>query len=752
MQETSGKTPSDVNTGDYNMSYSKHRMKLLVLGSLLSVGFNLSTVLPAQSVGTVEGKVLLDRTGEPLHNVTVHIVPLHRNAVTDDNGFFRVAHLPPGRYTLLAHMHALADESKIVDVVSGSVVSLEFRLNLANVRENITVTASGKMETSLATFLTSVSLDSTDLASQTATSLGDVLENQAGVAKRSFGPGTSRPVIRGFDGDRVLIMQDGVSTGTLSSQSGDHGEPIDPNSVERVEVVRGPSTLLYEGSAIGGVVNIVTGHDQAHKEPHRGLRGHLTALEGTNNFRRGINGGFEYGLKSWMAFGNVGTVYQNAYSTPLGLVPNSQSNIRNGSFGVSSFREKSYFSASYGIQDGVYGIPVDNGDPDRGGPVTLPFLRQNAALTLGLKNLPHAMEAFQLTLSYSDWHHTEWEGVLPKNHFYNKQFVYRGVFDQRPWRALSGNFGFWGMARDYKAIGEEAITPPTQRNAFALFGVESVNIPRGKIQFGARMEHTAYDPLGLASTSFTGVAASGGINLGLWKGGALVASYNSSFRSPALEELYAHGPHAGNITFEIGDARLRRERGHGVDLSVRHSMGRLRAEANFFHYAISDFIFLAPTGRFDAGLPVANYSQGASRYRGVEGRLSAGIRRNAWLHVSVDSVNAQLKNPERPLPRIPPVRGRIGVDYRFGALSLMPELVVSGRQDRVYIHESATAGYATLGFKALYSITSQHVLHLFGLQLFNGTDQLYRNHLSFIKTFAPEMGRAVMFTYTIRLI
>jgi iron complex outermembrane receptor protein len=715
------------------------------------------TGLWAQERGSIQGRILLESTGDPVHHAVVLVIPLGRSVQTNDEGVYRIDNVPPGKYELVAHLHMLSDERRTVEVAAGSAVNADFRLRLAPIREQLTVTASGREESTLDTYLSTTSLDTTDLTQQTATSLGEVIENQAGVAKRSFGPGTSRPVIRGFDGDRVLIMQDGVRTGTLSSQSGDHGEPVDPNSIERVEVVRGPSTLLYEGSAIGGVVNVISGHHHIHKEPHNGLRGFLTGIGGSNNNRRGSSGGFEYGHKNWMLIGNGGTVYMDDYRTALGTVQNSFSNIKDASIGIGHYNEKMYFNFSYGLQDGRYGIPFEEEDHDHHKAeehghenVSIPFQRQNVRFNGGLRNLHTFVDQFQLSLNYSDWKHREQEGDDVANRFFNKQFIYRGVFDQQQRGPLSGSFGFWGMTRDYKAIGEEAITPPVDQNAIAVFGVEQLKFERFRLQFGARVEHNRYNPAEGLKRSFTGVAASTGINVPLWSGGALIGSFASSFRSPALEELYSYGPHAGNLTFEIGDPRLQRERGNGVDLSLRHSATRIRGELNFFYYRMSNFVFLAPTGEIEDGFPVGDYRQGRSRYRGTEARLSAGLNQNLWLHLGMDAVNAELRDPVRPLPRIPPVRGRVGLEGRWRSLSVIPELILANKQDRVYELETPTAGYAAVNLKAMYSVTSKHLLHMFGFNLFNATDRVYRNHLSFIKNFAPEIGRGVMGTYTVR--
>lgn len=734
---------------------------------LLLVSQLLPATLLAQSSGTISGTVTLQGTTDPLHHVSVLVVGLKRTVQTRGDGSFRVENVPPGRYEVYAHMHALADQRKTIEVVAGADTKVDFTLRFQTVRDQVTVTASGGEETTLETFLSSTSLDTTDLINKAATSLGEVLENEAGVAKRSFGPGNSRPVIRGFDGDRVLILQDGVRTGTLSSQSGDHGEPVDANSVERVEVVRGPSTLLYEGNAIGGVVNVVTGHHQVHKEAHDGVRGFVTGLAGNNNNRRGLSGGFEYGVKQWMLFGGGGSLYADDYKTPLGTIENSRTHANNANLGIGRYTDKLFFNFGYNWQDGQYGIPVqpeaeEDHDDHEGeeheeeghghhGPVSIPFRRHNLRLNAGVRNLDNSfLDNFQLTLNYSDWLHREKEGDEVANEFFNKTFVYRGLFEQKQKGRLGGSFGFWGMTRDYKAIGEEAITPPVTQNAFAVYAVEGMNFERFRLQFGGRVEHNRYNPDDLNSRSFTGASGSIGLNAGLWKGGTFVTNFTSSFRAPALEELYANGPHAGNLTYEVGDAALRRERGNGIDLSLRHSTNRIRAEANFFNYWLSSYVFLAPNGEEEDGFPVGLYSQGDSRYRGFEGRLAAGLHPNVWLHLGVDTVNAQLTSGNMPLPRIPPVRGRVGTEFRWRSLVVTPEVVVADRQDRLYFNETETAGYAVVNLKALYSVTTKHTLHLFGFNLFNASDRLYRNHLSFIKSFAPEMGRGVLFTYTLR--
>jgi iron complex outermembrane recepter protein len=217
-----------------------------------------------------------------------------------------------------------------------------------------------------------------------------------------------------------------------------------------------------------------------------------------------------------------------------------------------------------------------------------------------------------------------------------------------------------------------------------------------------------------------------------------------------LEELYNNGPHPGNAAFEIGDPDLNRESSDGIDLSIRHSSDRLRAELNFFYYHINDFIFLAPTGEVEDGLPVANYSQGGSRFMGTEARLDVNLWRNFWFLSSLDYVNAELNDTQTPLPRIPPLRGRIGFEAIYRGFRINPEVIMAQDQDRLFPLETRTAGYATVNLTASYTFTQKHLAQIISVNAFNLNDKLYFNHLSFIKRFTPEIGRGVRLVYTIR--
>ena len=733
--------------------------------------FLFSTIVSAQT-STISGKVFYGGGNTPLHDASVQIVQLNRTVTSDDNGNFQFTNVPAGRYTVIVHIEGFADATKIVDVSANSSLNLNFQLEISSLKENVTVTASGTEQSVFDSFQTVNSVGSTRITEKAATSLGEVLESETGVAKRSFGPGTARPVIRGFDGDRVLVLQDGVRSGSVGSQSGDHGEPIDPLSAERIEIVKGPATLLYGSNALGGVVNVINNDEN---EKHEGFRGFLTAVGGTVDKQAAISGGLEYGYQSWLFRGNLSAQRTGDYQTPLGRIPNSASRSTTDSFGVGYYGEKAYLNGSYNFDLRRYGVPFaalfEAEEPKRGilpvvdEEIDLRQRRHNFRLNGGFRNFQNQfLSGIQYNLDYTDYRHKEIEtadGIDETGTIFdNKIFSYRSLFEQNRYKNLTGRFGFEGFTRDYEINGaEQLIQGKVNQDSFSVFGLEEIGFERIKFQFGGRIENNRYKPENpaLIPRDFTGFSGALGMNVALWKGGAFVVNYSNSYRSPALEELYNNGPHIGNVTFEIGNPTLSNERANGIDFSLRHLSDRIRITGDVYYYSIKNFIFLAyqdedGDGEIDIidGLPVARYEQGDATYLGAE--LSADATFNKYLRgfLSIDTVRAKLTDADINLPRIPPTRARVGLDFRYKNLSVRPEGVFVSDQDKVFPLETRTAGYGLFNIAGSYVIGSSHYAHIFTVNATNLTDRLYRNHLSFIKELAPEPGRGIRFGYTLR--
>jgi len=706
----------------------------------------------AQTNGKVSGTIRLGNEDTVLHEVSVKIVELKLTTISDSSGHFQFDNVPAGQYTVTAHQEGFRDASQKVTVTAGAKITADFQLQIAGLKENVTVTATGTEESALESVASVSTVDSSQIVARAAVGLGDVLNDQAGVTKRSSGPGTSRPVIRGFDGDRVKVSTDGVDVGSLASQSGDHSEPVDTLAAERIEVVKGPATLLYGSNAIGGVVNAISGHDEGS---HPGLRGYVSGIGGTNNAQGAISAGIEYGIGPWMVWGNGSGQRTGDYEAggDLGTVENTFTRSATGGGGFGYFAKKAFFNTNYSYYQNRYGIPLDfrEVEPEVR---NIQMHRNDIKINFGYNDPDLFVTAIKFTVDVSRYQHQELENDIVGTTFRNNVAAFRGIFDQKQEGKLTGRFGFDGFHRDYSTVGiETLIDGPVTQNSFSVFGLEELKFERVGLQFGGRIEHNGYDPDNptLTHRAFTGFSGAAGAKFDLWKGGVFVANYSHSYRAPAIEELYNHGPHDGTLSFEIGNSALAPEISNGIDLSLRHQTNRLKAEANFYYYGFSDFVFLAPTGQTDpmSGFPIARYLQDDSRFTGTELSLDLAVHKHLNILAGLDYVNAQLKTGQ-PLPRIAPLRARFGLDIHADGFSLRPEFVAVDRQDRVFTNETPTAGYGTANFTGSYIFSRKHTAHVFTVSGYNLTNKLYFNHISFIKDISPEIGRGFRASYTMR--
>jgi iron complex outermembrane receptor protein len=749
-----------------------HIKSLFKLAAFL---FVFSVAVWAQNTGKISGKVFYNQDTF-LHDASVQITQLKQTVVTDENGFYEITNLPPGRYTLLVHIEGFADATKIVDVAAGASVVQDFGLQISSLKEQVTVTASGTEQSIFDSFQTVDSIGSTRITEKGATSIGEVLENETGVAKRSFGPGASRPVIRGFDGDRVLVLQDGVRGGTVGSQSGDHGETADPLGAERIEVVKGAGTLLYGSNALGGVVNIISSDEY---EWHKGIRGYFTGLGSTADRQGAFSGGLEYGFfEKWMFRGNVSALRTGDYQTPLGRVQNSASRSNSGSFGLGYYTPKAYISGSFNTDLRRYGVPFvpifEGGEetPDGDLPTTdeevdLRQRRYNFRINGGFRDLNNSfIRGINYNLDYTDYRHKEIEIIDGEEEigtiFDNKTFSYRSLFEQTKYKKLTGRFGFEGFNRDYEVNGaEQLVQGKVKQNSLSAFTLQELDFEKVRFQFGGRVEYNRYKPenADLLERSFTGLSGAFGVNVPLWKGGALVTNLSFSSRTPALEELYNNGPHIGTLLFEIGNENLKMERATGIDFSLRQLSERVRFNFDVYYYRINNFVYLAPQdadgdGEIDIedGLRVARYSQENAQYLGAEANLDVTINKYVGFLVAGDVVKAELIDTKTPLIRIPPARLRLGLNLNYKNFTLRPEGVFTAKRGAgdIFPLETPTAGYGIFNLAGSYTLSRQHYAHIFSFNAYNLTDKLYRNHLSFIKDFAPEIGRGLRLSYTVR--
>lgn len=742
---------------------------ILIATAVLALG-------PGQALGqtgtTLSGTVTQADGGQPMAGALVVIDELRRETRTADDGTYRFEGVPPGNYHVGVRAEGYTTRRTEVTVGTSPAtldLSVEFDLHFAEV-----VSVSPNPRPQFESYQPTSVLTGQDLTRQLDSTVAGTLQSEPGIATRSFGAAPARPVIRGLDGDRVVVLEDGQRMGDISSQSGDHGVPINPAAASKMEVVRGPATLLYGANAIGGLVNVIT--DQIPTERFSGTSGNFTFDVGTNGGQAGGAGDIHVGNGEWaFHFGGSGQ-RMGDYSTPEGTAENTQSRTGTASVGGAWTGEHSYVGASYGYTDQKYGIPVVEE-----GQISLTPRRHAFNIRAGGSALPGFIQSYRATFGLRRYEHQELEGTDVGTIFDNDTLEGEVLLSHRKTGALLGSVGGWLLNRQFAARGAEALSPPVDQNSLAAFAYEEVAWSHATLQFGGRLDHTTYTPeTALPTRDFTEWSSSVGLlirpeaandNL------VIAASLARAARAPALEELYFFGPHLGNFAYEIGNPDLEAERALGLDLAVRVRGDRFEGEVSFFHNAISNFIFRNPIsdGEFEereeefderfgvehegdgeddghahgGDLPYVEFVGRDATLWGFEAHGDVKLTPEWTVEFTFDMVRGRLTDTDEPLPRIPPYRGIAGLRYQRNAFQAGAAVTAVADQDRVYGDETPTSGWATLRFHASYSFTQGRVLNTITARLENATNQLYRNHLNYLKDQLPELGRTFRLVYAL---
>jgi iron complex outermembrane receptor protein len=721
----------------------------------------------AQNGVPFSGRLLNSLDATPLGGATVQIDELRRQTISGADGVFTFDNVAPGTYHVSVLAQGFSTRRTEVQVVAGMApieLQVDFDLHFEEV-----VSVSGDARSQFDTFQPTSVLAGQELSKQLEMSLGATLESQPGVAARSFGPAPARPVIRGLDGDRVLILQDGQRLGDLSSQSGDHGVPINPAAAQKIEVVRGPATLLYGANAIGGLVNVIT--DEIPTKPMMGATGNLTFDLGTAASEGGAAGDVHVGNGKLALHLGGGGRRSSDVDTPQGDVANSQSRNGFGTVGLSWTGAKSFVGGSYGYDNTKYGIPVVED-----GQVQLTPRRHAFSLRAGGQGLEGAFDSYRATLAIRRYKHDELEGDVVGTAFTNNTEEIEVMGSHRALGRLKGSVGGWVLNRAFDARGEEALSPAVDQQGFATFLYEEVTWPHVTFQFGGRVDHTSYQPNGEPERSFT--TGSGSLGLLIRPAAAddrLTFAFSAAraARSPALEELFYFGAHPGNFAFEVGNPDLDPEHALGFDVSLRWRTPRITGELTYFRNDVNGYLFRAPltedefnarlgefAARFpsrditapsgDEEFPIVEYVAADSVLDGVEAHSDIQLTSQIAAELGLDYVRGTLKDADEPLPRIPPLRFRSGLRYQRNAFQAGGDVAFVATQDRVFSTETPTDGYQLGRLYASYSFGQGAIAHTLTARLENVTNELYRNHLSLIKDLVPEMGRNFRLLYNVK--
>jgi iron complex outermembrane receptor protein len=635
-----------------------------------------------------------------------------------------------------------------------------------------------------------------ELRMKTGHSIGDTLKNELGISSQSFGPGVGTPVIRGQAGPRVRVLNNGIGANDMSAISPDHATSVEPLLAERIEVLRGPATLLYGSGAMGGVVNVIdnripgktfdkilgtaleqrfdsTSDETSTAMKVEGSKDHLAYhLDGFYRHRNNMDIGGSGIDTAKVAITDPGL---DIVDNPKGYLNNTGAEAISGSAGLSWIDDFGFAGASINNINNNYGI-APNGTGEE---IVQIAMRQNKYdFKSEVLNPFRLAKALRTRLGYTDYQHTEIANGEIGALFTNKTYEGRVELEHHNIGPLRGVVGFQAQSSDF--LGQhyhthhhdenaeedaeehegalvENIVPRSDVQSYGVFAVESFDAGPVTYQFGSRVEQTDIRPDGLQGFSYTPVSASVSALWKLNESNSLNLALTRSSRAPQVQELLSDGFHHATRSWERGDTSLKEETSYNLDLGYRFRSDWMRAELDLFHNWASDYIYQRRTGEFldEEGdsehcddsycVPVLQSSQADAIFKGYEAKLIFPMMENHFglleLSLFSDYTRGEFKFGG-DVPRMPPLRYGLQVDYAKEQLSSYLRFTRAEEQTYAGDFETSTAGYFLLNVGLNYQLKAyQDAKLMFFAKGNNLLDQNIRNAVSYQRNFASEAGR-----------
>ncbi|WP_166038965.1 TonB-dependent receptor [Sphingosinicella sp. YJ22] len=643
-------------------------------------------------------------------------------------------------------------------------------------------------------------LTGNDLAREIRPQLGDTLARLPGVSATSFSPGSSRPVLRGFQGERVRVLVDGIGSIDVSNTSADHAVTIDPITAERIEVLHGPAVLLFGSQAIGGAVNIFD------RRIPRTVPDDIVHIDGLASYgsaanERSVGAGVDFALGGGVV-GHVDGSYRRtddldvggfvlaptlraeqlaiadeeedeghleeaaearALAGVRGTLPNSATETTTGGVGVALIREGGSLGLSLSLFDSRYGVPLrpgaghhhDEGDGEGEGegeeehgeaPVSIDLRQIRADLRGEVKLGAGFFEQLRVRFAAADYEHTEFEGDEVGTLFETQGMEGRAELVQKDRGGWRGVIGGQFFVRDFDAVGAEAFLPANSTSQIGLFALQEFEFGPVQLEGALRYEHAgvASAPLGI-DRSFDSFSAAAGASYEIVPRVRAGINLSRAERAPSAEELFSSGPHVATQAFEIGDPTFSTESNVGGELYLRASLPGFQINGTLFYNRFDNYIFAAATGAEQDELPVFQYFQRDATYWGFEFGANAQVARVGDWRVSVDGVadyvEATIADGDGPVPRIPPLRVLGGIEAANEMFEGRVEAEHVFEQDRIAAFETATEAFTLVNVSLTIRPFGRENPTALILSANNILDVEARRHASFTKDFVPLAGR-----------
>ncbi len=622
-------------------------------------------------------------------------------------------------------------------------------------------------------------LTSESLLREVRTTIGDTLTHLPGVSSTSFGPNASRPILRGFQGERVRVLKDGIGSVDVSNTSVDHPVVVNPLTAERIEVLRGPSALLFGSSAIGGVVNVLDSRIP-RRVPEHAVHVDLIGTYGSAAQERTVFGQVDtpiggkfvvhfdgsYAKTSDLDTGNFilsAPLRAQAAASPdadiralatiRGKLPNTAARTWEAAGGAALILDGGTLGASFSHYDSLYGVPIRFSlDPAvEAEQVRLKVKQDRVDLRAELNIGGNILDTIRFRTAFADYRHAEIDdtGAVGTT-FLNKSVESRLEVAQAKRGIWRGAFGAQLAIRDFNVIGAEAFVPKNTTKQFGIFTLQEIAAGPFTAEAGARYERTNLNADASATIgnpdykrNFSAVSGSLGASYAIADGVRIGLTGSHTERAPAAEELFANGPHAGTQAFEVGNPDFVKETSNGIEASLRASRPGLTFSLAAYYNWFSDYIYEAQTGAVQDDLPVFEFRQADARYYGVEAEISLKIAQLGGVGISIDGVGDYTRATITGVgsaPRIPPLRLLGGIEGKSDVIDVRGEIEWTAKQDRIAAFETPTPGYTLVNASATirpFGAESGTSIVLSANNIFNVEA---RRSASFLKDFAPLAG------------
>lgn len=640
--------------------------------------------------------------------------------------------------------------------------------------EDVVVTGRPFGVSERASLLATDVLDEQALAVAPAATLGDLVAGIPGVRSSAFAPGASRPVIRGLSGPRVQVLTNGLGQIDASSISPDHQVASDPAEAKRIEVVRGPSTLVFGGSAIGGVVNIIDNRI-ATEHPEGGFDGHVSTQASSVDDGRSLGGRVSGSLGPVVLTLDGFTRRSKDYEVPVypesrrllaeegetagedRTVANTFADIDQYGAGLSWIGSRGFLGVSVKRLETTYGVPGhshgDHDDHDHDHDhdhdeehghedgVSIGLKQTRWDLQGGLDFAGGPFERLRVSGGWADYQHTEFEGDEIGTQFFSEGYEARLELIQRQHDGHQGVIGIQTLDRDFDAVGAEAYVPRTNIQEQGLYTVQRYDHDRVGVEAGLRIDNRRLDSVA-GKRDFTNVSGSVAGFMRHSSGAFLGLSLSRAARAPSEVELFAQGAHAATGAFEVGDIDLDSESVWTIEGTAHYERGRFSGDLHVYTARYDGFIDLRPTGSVEDGLPVFAYVQTDADFHGFEAAADYALwddgGRSLKLTGAADFVRAD--TDLGPAARIPPWSATIGLDWTTPRYDAGIKVRTVGEQTRTASFERPTDDYTTLSLSAAWRPLADRNVTVFA-EASNLTDEEVREHVSFLKDVAPLPGR-----------